>query len=258
MSDNIKCQPLSKTKIKVIDCEDVWVELILKNSDTLIVGSVYRHPNNTANDIKTFEDALISIIKSFKTYQKYLVMGDFNIHYDKLDTSKTIEDYANHINSVGCMQLINKPTTICATCSSTIDHVYINATCASNVSTVILQEDISDHLPLCVNYRCIRTIKTSKRPYTRSIKQESIESFLSDLNDALFSPEMFNCNNVEKLCNLIGDLTNQYFPAKIRSRRQYKTAKCPWITPDILALTKYKNKLYAKYLKNRDCKERLF
>ena len=89
VSDNIKCQPLSKTKIKITDCEDVWVELTLKNSDTLIVGSVYRHPINTANDIKTFEDFFISIIKSFKTYQKYLVMGDFNIHYDKLDTSKT-------------------------------------------------------------------------------------------------------------------------------------------------------------------------
>ena len=165
VSDNIKCQPLSKTKINITNCEDVWVELTLKNNVTLIVGSVYRHPNNTANDIKTFEDAFISIIKSFKTYQKYLVMGDFNIHYDKIDTSKTIEDYANHINSVGCVQLINKPTRICATCSSTIDHAYINSTCASNVSTLILQEDISDHLPLCVKYRCIPSIKTSQRPY---------------------------------------------------------------------------------------------
>ena len=144
-------------------------------------------------------------------------MGDFNTHCDKINTSKTIKDSANHINSVCCVQLINKPTRICATCSSTIDHIYINATCASNVSSVILQEDTSDHLPLCVKYRCFPTIKTSQRPYTRSIKQESIESFLSDLNDALFSPEMFNCNNLDKLCNLIGDLTNQYFPAKIQS-----------------------------------------
>ena len=85
------------------------------------------------------------------------------------------------------------------------------------------------------------------------VKQESIESFLSDLNDALFSSEMFNCSNLEKLCNLIGDLTNQHFPTKIQSRRQYKTAKCPWITPDILVLINHKNKLYAQYLKNRDC-----
>ena len=106
VSDNIKCQPLSKTKIKITDCEDVWVELTLKNSDTLIVDSVYRHPNNTANDIKTFEDAFISIIKSFKTYQKYLVMGDFNIHYDKIDTSNSNEDCANHANLLKIMLIV--------------------------------------------------------------------------------------------------------------------------------------------------------
>ena len=79
VSDNIKRQPLSKTKIKITDCEDVWVELTPKNNDTLIVGSVYRHPNNTANDIKTFEDAFISIIKIVQNLPK--VPGDGRFQY---------------------------------------------------------------------------------------------------------------------------------------------------------------------------------
>ena len=45
VTDNIKCQPLSQMKIKVNGCKDVWVELTLKNNDTLIVGFVYRLPN---------------------------------------------------------------------------------------------------------------------------------------------------------------------------------------------------------------------
>ena len=72
--------PLSQTKIKVNGGEDVWVELTLENNDTLIVGSVYRHPISTISDLRTFEDAFVSIIKSFKTNQKYLVLGDLNIH----------------------------------------------------------------------------------------------------------------------------------------------------------------------------------
>ena len=87
------------------------------------MGSVYRHPISTISDLRTFEDAFVSIIKSFKTNQKYLVLGDLNIHYDKMDTSKHIADYINHINCIGCLQLINKPTRICATYSSIIDHV---------------------------------------------------------------------------------------------------------------------------------------
>ena len=73
MTDNIKCQPLSQTKIKVNGCEDVWVELTLENNDTLIVGSVYRHPNSTISDLRTFEDAFVSIIKS-------KIFKNFNIH----------------------------------------------------------------------------------------------------------------------------------------------------------------------------------
>ena len=63
---------------------------------------------------------------------------------------------------------------------------------------------------------------------------------------------MLHSNDLEKLLNLNSGLTNQHFPKKILSRRQYKMAKNPWISPDILALIKCKNKLYAKYLKNRD------
>ena len=63
---------------------------------------------------------------------------------------------------------------------------------------------------------------------------------------------MLRSNDLEKLPNLISGLTNQHFPKKIQSRRRYKMAKNPWISPDILALIKCKNKLYAKYLKNRD------
>ena len=93
VTDNIKCQPLSQTKIKVNGCEDVWVELTLENNGTLIVDSVNRHPISTISGLRTFEDAFVSIIKSFKTNQKHLVLSDLNIHHDKMDTSKHIADY---------------------------------------------------------------------------------------------------------------------------------------------------------------------
>ena len=63
---------------------------------------------------------------------------------------------------------------------------------------------------------------------------------------------MLHSNDLEKLLNLNSGLTNQHFPKIIQSRKQHKMAKNPWISPDILAFIKCKNKLYAKYLKNRD------
>ena len=54
--EELQCQQLSAIKIKADGCEDVWVELKINNNESLIVGSVYRHPST---NIKGFEDACI-------------------------------------------------------------------------------------------------------------------------------------------------------------------------------------------------------
>ena len=152
MSNDIKCRQFSQIKVKTDECEYVWVELILYNKETLIIGSVYRHPNTTNKKIKLFEDAIVHILKTFKSNQRYLVLGDYNIHYDKIGESPTMDNYTNHINGIGCTQIINRPTRIRSSSSSVIDHAYINSTSLSQVSSFILQEDISDHLPVCIKY----------------------------------------------------------------------------------------------------------
>ena len=252
VSNDIKCRQLSQIKVKADECEDVWVELNLDNNETLIVGSVYRHPNNTNKKIKLFEDAFEHILKTFKSNQRYLVLSDYNIHFDKIDKSPTIDSYVNHINGIGCTQIINKPTRICSSCSSVIDYAYINSTSLSQVSSFILQEDISDHLPVCIKYQC-KPNRNSKRPYYRKITQEGLEFFLELLNKKLTAPEWLYPNNynLDKLFKLLNELISQHFPKKMQSRRQYKASKHPWITPDILTAIKHKKKLYSKYLKSK-------
>ena len=51
--------------------------------------------------------------------------------------SQNIIDYANHISSIGCAQLINKPTRIGKTSSTIIDHIYANGTFDNQVSPFI-------------------------------------------------------------------------------------------------------------------------
>ena len=120
-----------------------------------------------------------------------------------------------------CNLLANRQEYV-QTVGSIIDCACINATFASEVPTVTLQEDVSDHLPLCVKYCCAPTIKTSQRHYIRRITQESIKPFLSDLNDALLSPDMLHSNDLEKLLNLISGLTNQHFPKKSKVKGNIK------------------------------------
>ena len=67
--------------------------------------------------------------------------------------SQNIIDYANHISSVGCAQLINKPTRIGKISSTIIDQIYANGTFDNQVSPSILCADILDHLPVCAEVK---------------------------------------------------------------------------------------------------------
>ena len=104
VTDNIKRQQLSQIKIKTSGCEDVWVEINLEKKESLVVGSVYRHPYN---DHKSFEDAFVNVIKSLKANQNYVVLDNCNINYDKAMLSQATADYINHIASLGCIQLFD-------------------------------------------------------------------------------------------------------------------------------------------------------
>ena len=65
------------------------MELKLNKSESLTVGSVYRHPTidkkrfedyrHPTTDMKRFEDAFVHVIKRFKANQNYIILGNFNM-----------------------------------------------------------------------------------------------------------------------------------------------------------------------------------
>ena len=69
------------------------MELKINNNESLVVGSVYRHPST---NIKGFEDAFVHVIKTFKTNLNYVVLGDFNINDYETPLSPNVLNYANH------------------------------------------------------------------------------------------------------------------------------------------------------------------
>ena len=145
VADRLKRFRITSIKLKSNSCEDVWVEIGLDKNESLLVGCIYRHPSY---DLKCFEESYVNILKSFKSSQKYVVLGDFNIHYDKINKLSGISDYAHQVQSVGCIQLIDKPTRISESCSSSIDHICTNWAHTSQVTPTIIYDDISDRMPI--------------------------------------------------------------------------------------------------------------
>ena len=148
VSKRLKCRQLQQNKINCEGCEDVWVEIISKT--TVVVGSVYRHPSGVLSE---FEEAYLNSLKKIRK-QNYLVLGDFNINYNKLSVApSSIANYANSINLLGCNQIVDKPTRITNSASSIIDHIYANQNLLINIYPRVITYDISDHLPLLVEYK---------------------------------------------------------------------------------------------------------
>ena len=62
------------------------------------------------------------------------------------------------------------------------------------------------------------------RPYSHKLNQEKIDYFLADLYNKLRSRKMENNYDLTKLLDTMSEVTNQYFPRKKISRKQYKIA----------------------------------
>ena len=140
--------------------------------------------------------------------------GDFNIDYDNINSSQIISNYANHINRIGCSQLVDKPSRISqiSGVGTIIDHIFINSTLINYVLPKIIQDGISDHKTIYAGFKCKPTKKCTKRPLIRKLTGEGVDLFLAYLTYRLSSQELHDKLSLETLISLMSDLTNHYFP----------------------------------------------
>ena len=105
------------------DVEDLWVELFSPFKESIIVGNIYFHPNNSVNEFsRNLEN---TIIKFNNQRQTFYILGDFNINL--LSDSHMTHAYVNSLTSLGVHCLINKPTRFMHNCTpSLLDHIFTN------------------------------------------------------------------------------------------------------------------------------------
>ena len=84
--------------------EDVWVKLQLRKLPTIIVGSLYRHPNTPVNTFDYIHNVLQAVSMENK---KFFLLGDLND--DQLQSRSKVKNIVNLLN---CSQVIDKPTRI--------------------------------------------------------------------------------------------------------------------------------------------------
>ena len=239
------------------DCESMFIEILnlhLKKKSNVIVGVIYRHPRT---NYQTFQSKFCNILhKLHHSNSSYIISGDFNIDVGKQNSDSKVSDYLNDIYSAGSYLLINKPTRITSTSSTTLDHIYSNH--ANKICYPgILIYDISDHLPIFCSFKTTQIENYHQQEKTiLDMKHFNTEGFCNDISYLMESQNYSTKISDPELAmsNFINDIRNmviRHTPLKKLSRKEVKTRSKPWLTKGLLKSIKTKNRLFCQCYKQQ-------
>ena len=253
----IKFKQLNELSVfidKVI--ETLFIEVEVNSKTKIIVGTIYRPNSSTSNmsandQLALFNESLIDILSSIGD-KKIYILGDINIDVLKFETHKPTADYVNSLFSLGCLQIITKPTRCNHHSLSLIDHIVTNEISEKYVTGVITCS-ISDHFPVfCIlNYSCEQ--HKHKTIISRNIVPQTIEKFKKTLTDVSWN-DTLNTNDAQTSFNLFSSKFNQIFEETFPLKEQrfnkniHKAEK--WITNGLLTSRRQKNELYKLYVQS--------
>ena len=223
------------------DIETIWIEIKYSMSSPLLLGYLYRHPNST-NEWQDGFAKMMDVVQ--RSNKNILIQGDFNINLSEPQPS-----WQSSYAIFGLNQLVDKPTRICSTTASLLDHIYTNnMPLFSNVK--VPEKSISDHFPIICTWKN-KPPKCPKRGHTtviyRSFKNFVKESFFNDLNSAPFQ-NVYNSTYPDQALaifyNTFLPIIDAHAPLK---KKRVKSAVLPsWLTPEITEAQKIRDQLKMK------------
>ena len=151
LSKVFKLKKKTKAGNEEVDFVCLWIELVDNEDKEVVIGVVYRHPNNTKKDFKRFRDRFSPILEKLNKEKKtFYVLGDFNI-----DFSKKPAHFEEFNKKCECKQLISKVTRIekKSEKKTLIDHIYTNDKLIDSSKEfeevgVVQTNEIFDHYPI--------------------------------------------------------------------------------------------------------------
>ena len=254
--ENLKIKPRTDLTIEndSKNIESLFIEIINENYKNVIIGTIYRPPNNKFRD---FECDLKDILSKLdKKNKPCYIMGDFNIDLLKYNKCNFSNQFFNQFSSSGYRPLITRPTRITSSSATLIDNIFTNNLLGIENLNGVLINDISDHLPIfsITKYNALDKSKTpaSSKFISRLITQSSLDSFtdkLKKIDWITTIQENDPTKSLQAFLKILCELYDKYFPVKISKRSNIKRLNNSWISKGLKKSSKTKERLYKKFLK---------
>ena len=244
-----------KENINSDDIECITIEIIRKNNKNIIISCIYRPPRG---DSQKFLDEIKNLTGKIKKQEKPLFLtGDFNIN--SLDYSRNIfvRDFFNLVFQNGIFPVINRPTRVTKTSATVIDHILTNTIIDWQLQSGIVKTDISDH------FAVFSLIKTDLEQSNiknivikRDINENSIEHFkflFNSIDWNLVTQTSTPNDSYNIFLDKFVQIYDQAFPER-KIEIKTKNLISPWITRGLKKSSRKKQRLYEKFLKQRNSK----
>ena len=248
--------------LNIHEQSNLWDGQFIKISGMLhnrniILGNIYRPPNDINENYKTFFDELIRILAILnKSKHEVIIAGDFNIDLLKVNTNMHAHEFFHELIAQSFIPKITLPTRFSDLRCTLIDNFLCKLSPAIlDSSAAIFTNNISDHqLYILVVPNLSNTIKVPK--YTKILwDANSTPNFKADISKAnvfaKLNPDISaNPNeNYDILEKIIVHNINKHFPRRQVKFNKYKHKKNTWITKGILHSIKFRDNLYRELKK---------
>ena len=147
--------------------ESLFLEIANPNGKNIIVGTIYRAPNQNLISFMEELNKILSIIS--KDSKQCYIMGDFNLDLFHYDQHAFTQEFMDSLFSYMFIPLINRPTRLTSHSATLIDNIFTNYP-SQNTANGIILNDMSDHLPIfaffsseLVSFK--KEVKSYKRDY---------------------------------------------------------------------------------------------
>ena len=248
--------------LNIHEQSNLWDGQFIKISGMLhnrniILGNIYRPPNDINENYKTFFDELIRILAILnKSKHEVIIAGDFNIDLLKVNTNMHAHEFFHTLIAQSFIPKITLPTRFSDLRCTLIDNFLCKLSPAiMDSSAAIFTNNISDHqLYILVVPNLSNTIKVPK--YTNILwDANSTPNFKADISKAnvfaKLNPDISaNQNeNYDILEKIIVHNISKHFPRRQVKFNKYKHKKNTWITKGILHSIKFRDNLYRELKK---------
>lgn len=224
-------------------CDSVWVK-IQTAGKALIVASIYLPPDHNKSEFLSILNSTLA--SKLLSSHELVLLGDFNINWNSSSPAKV--ELKNVCESFGLSQRVCGLTHVSpAGNESLLDLCFVPQSMNVHRCSVLIS-DISDHYCAHVTLDTIASRIPRKLIETRSFKNFSKTNFY---NDAKLIPFLSIANDaglsvhqkIKRLEDCVETLLNLHAP---RKRLRVREKKSQWLTTDLLALIRVKNRFHKK------------